>query len=501
MSPSMPTMTLAFRQQAFLIANLVNLALFVLTLGLAAFYQGWLPALMVGIPSLVLPWLLYSSFGDQLLSRMAYGISFMLFAALHIHLALGKTEVHFGIFVLLALLISFRDWRVILVAAVVIAVHHLLFMYLQFSGAPVYLVPIRDANLSTVMVHAVYVVIEAAVLMFICQRSLREGMEGQALFDVTHKLVSADQTILISSRAQDIQSRLVNKFNQVLSTLAQTVSTMESAVHNLSAESDSLLQDGHKLTNNLVNQQQAVEQIAMATRQMSDGIAQAVQLSQQMLDTAAKASNFAQTGRTAVTATIGAIDTLTTTLQGSRDKVHQMAMSTNDIKTVLEVIQSIAEQTNLLALNAAIEAARAGEQGRGFAVVADEVRTLASRTHGSTNEIKQMITRLVQGSQDSVQAVDQCLTQIEATIGFARQSDSVLDSISQQAQQVEHSAQQMTQTLLQQDQSSQQIDRSVQQLGQMSDEQSEQGQKVLKSADNVNNISYLLKNEAGRFSH
>jgi methyl-accepting chemotaxis protein len=234
---------------------------------------------------------------------------------------------------------------------------------------------------------------------------------------------------------------------------------------------------------------------------MSDGIAQAVQLSQQMLDTAAKASNFAQTGRTAVTATIGAIDTLTTTLQGSRDKVHQMAMSTNDIKTVLEVIQSIAEQTNLLALNAAIEAARAGEQGRGFAVVADEVRTLASRTHGSTNEIKQMITRLVQGSQDSVQAVDQCLTQIEATIGFARQSDSVLDSISQQAQQVEHSAQQMTQTLLQQDQSSQQIDRSVQQLGQMSDEQSEQGQKVLKSADNINNISYLLKNEAGRFSH
>jgi methyl-accepting chemotaxis protein len=97
-------------------------------------------------------------------------------------------------------------------------------------------------------------------------------------------------------------------------------------------------------------------------------------------------------------------------------------------------------------------------------------------------------------------AVDQCLTQIEATIGYAKESDAVLDTIGQQAQQVEHSAQQMTQTLLQQDQSSQQIDHSVQQLGEMSDQQSEQGRKVLKTADHVSNISQLLREEANRFS-
>lgn len=497
----MSTMILPFRQQAFLIANLVNLALFGLTLILATLYQGWLPALLVGIPSLLVPWFLYQNFGDQLLSRVAFGISFMLFAALHIHLSMGKTELHFGIFVLLALLIAFRDWQVILISALVIAVHHLLFMYLQFNGTAVYLVPQQDANLGIVVIHALYVVIEAAVLIVICKRSLREGMEGQALFDVTERLVSSDQKITISSRAQDINSRLVNKFNKVLSTLAQTVATIESSVQELSHESSNLLAEGHQLTDNLASKQQAVERIADATRQMSAGITEAVRLSQVMLDTAGQASSSADSGRKAVTATIGAIDTLTGTLQGSRDKVHQMANSTNEIKTVLEVIQSIAEQTNLLALNAAIEAARAGEQGRGFAVVADEVRTLASRTHGSTNEIKQMIARLVQGSQESVDAVDQCLTQIQTTIGFARQSDEVLDTIRQQAGQVEQTAQQMTATLQQQDQSSQQIDHSVQQLSQMSERQYEQGQKVLKSADHVSQISLLLKEEANRFSH
>jgi methyl-accepting chemotaxis protein len=497
----MPVMILAFRQQAFLIANLVNVALFLLTLLLAALFKGWLPAILVGVPSLVLPWFLYRTFGDQLLSRLAFGISFMLFAALHIHLAMGKTELHFSIFVLLALLIAFRDWQVILAAALVIAVHHLLFMYLQFNGSPVYLVPQQDANLGIVLIHALYVVIEAAVLIVICKRSLREGMEGQALFDVTDQLVSADQKIAIASRAQDINSKLVNKFNKVLSTLAQTVATIESSVQELSHESSNLLDEGHLLTDNLASKQQAVERIAAATQQMSAGIAEAVRLSQSMLDTAGRASSSAESGRKAVTATIGAIETLTGTLQGSRDKVHQMANSTNEIKTVLEVIQSIAEQTNLLALNAAIEAARAGEQGRGFAVVADEVRTLASRTHGSTNEIKQMIARLVQGSQDSVEAVDQCLTQIQTTIGYAKQSDEVLDTIRQQAGQVEQTAQQMTATLQQQDQSSQQIDRSVHQLSQMSESQYEQGQKVLKSADHVSQISLLLKAEANRFSH
>ena len=495
----MTSFQLAFRAQAFFIANLVNLALLILSLLLATLHQSWWPALLVGIPSALVPYLLYRSFGDQLLPRLSYGVSFMFFSALHIHQSMGKTELHFGIFVLLAVLIAFRCWKVILAAAVTIAVHHLLFMYLQFGGAAVYLVPQQDANLTIVLVHALYVVIEAAVLMIICKRSLREGMEGQALFDVTDQLLTQDNKILISSRARDLNSKLINKFNGVLTTLQNTVSTIDASARELQQQSSELLTEGTELSGIMTRQLAEVEKINNASRGMSDGINQAVQLSQQVLHIAQEAQQSAEGGRQTVGSTIQSIENLTSQLESSKHKVHSMAESTNEIRTVLEVIQGIAEQTNLLALNAAIEAARAGEQGRGFAVVADEVRTLASRTHGSTAEIKNMIARLVQASAESVQAVDQCLEQIGTTVGFARQSDTALQDIRNQAGAVVEAASAMTQAMDEQDEASTHIAQSISELNHMTDEQTKQGQQVLHSAASVSKITGLLTDEANRF--
>lgn len=495
----MMSFQLAFRAQAFFIANLVNMFLLLMALMLATLHQSWWPAVLIGVPSALVPYLLYRSLGDQLLSRLSYGISFMFFSALHIHQSMGKTEVHFGIFVLLAMLIAFRCWKVILAAAVTIAIHHLLFMYLQFGGSAVYLVPQQDANLQTVVIHALYVVVEAAVLIVICKRSLREGMEGQALFDVTDALLTRDNKILISSRARDINSNLIDKFNGVLNTLQNTVTTIDKSAQQLKAQSSELLEEGTALSDIMNRQLAEVETINNASRDMADGINEAVRLSQQVLHIAQQAQSSAQSGRQTVSATIVAIDSLTGQLQSSKEKVHGMAESSNEIRSVLEVIQSIAEQTNLLALNAAIEAARAGEQGRGFAVVADEVRTLASRTHGSTAEIKNMIGRLVQSSAESVQAVDKCLEQIDNTVNFARQSDTALQDISTQASAVVEAASTMTLALNEQEQASGHIAASISQLTEMTEQLTTQGQRVLHNADTVSSITGLLTGEANRF--
>ena len=123
------------------------------------------------------------------------------------------------------------------------------------------------------------------------------------------------------------------------------------------------------------------------------------------LEAVEEAHNQAVNGEKLLNNNIQRIQSLSTSIEGAADVIGLLNQETNNISSVLEVIRSVAEQTNLLALNAAIEAARAGEQGRGFAVVADEVRTLASRSHDSTAEIQQLIERLLDGADKAVKAM------------------------------------------------------------------------------------------------
>ncbi len=167
-----------FRTEAFQIANYVNAGLLVLSLVFSFIFGSWLPTLLIGLPAALIPWFLLNSLGDQQLTRISYGISYMLFAALQIHLSQGMLEMHFGIFVLLAILIAFRDYLVVLSAAGFIAVHHLLFMWLQAGGSAVFVLPPGGLSLEIVLIHAAYVVAESVVLVLICRNSLKEAQQS-----------------------------------------------------------------------------------------------------------------------------------------------------------------------------------------------------------------------------------------------------------------------------------------------------------------------------------
>ncbi|KKO46039.1 chemotaxis protein [Arsukibacterium ikkense] len=488
-----------FRVQAYSIMSVVNIGLFILALLLASWHSTWLPALLIGLPSAVLPILFYRLLGDHLLVRLSFGVSLMFFAALHIHQAAGMLEMHFGIFVLLALLIAFRDYRVILAAAVTIAVHHLLFMWLQMQDVGVFLVPVQSLSLGIIMVHAAFVVVEAAVLIVISRHSYREAEVGQSLFDATEKLLTSDGKVELTHRCVDLNSRVINNFNAVFDTLQKTLTTIEQQSTTLKKESGILRAEGDALAVSMRNEMTEVERIAAATEQMSHSIQDVFNLSQQVLQFSKAAERAADEGKTSVSNTISSVQQLANQLSDTGRTVNDVANATVDIRKVLDVIQSIAEQTNLLALNAAIEAARAGEQGRGFAVVADEVRTLASRTRGSTDEIKQMIERLVDNSAQSVTVVKRSIEQLEDTRQHAEQSGQLLQTILDQARQVADSSDTMANALQQQSASSNEVAQSVQQLNQMTSEQNALGIKVLQSADSLEQITVALSQESAKF--
>jgi methyl-accepting chemotaxis protein len=142
-----------------------------------------------------------------------------------------------------------------------------------------------------------------------------------------------------------------------------------------------------------------------------------------------QSENSARIGMERVTQTIASIEHLSQAVQGTSLEIEQLATQTENIAKVLDVIRAIAEQTNLLALNAAIEAARAGEQGRGFAVVADEVRALAHRTQVSTQEIEQMIKNVQSGSESAVSSMKQTDLEAMATLKIAREAGVAISEI------------------------------------------------------------------------
>ncbi len=178
-------------------------------------------------------------------------------------------------------------------------------------------------------------------------------------------------------------------------------------------------------------QQAETEQLAAAINEMSSTVAEVARNAASAEKEAQNVDQSMHAGMDMVDRTVAGIQELSHEVDKATTVLDELKSESNDIGTVLDVIKGIAEQTNLLALNAAIEAARAGEQGRGFAVVADEVRTLASRTQDSTQEIQSMIERLQAGANKAVQVMNGSKSKVEQSVDQSNATGEALASISE----------------------------------------------------------------------
>ena len=276
--------------------------------------------------------------------------------------------------------------------------------------------------------------------------------------------------------------KLQNVMSQVISDSANLVG-VASHLNSISvSSSDSALQ-----------QQTQIEQVATAMNEMTATASEVATNARSAANAAQNAEGDVNSGMAIVKQTVSSINSLANEVERANDVIRTLQSDSEEIGSVLDVIRGIAEQTNLLALNAAIEAARAGEQGRGFAVVADEVRTLASRTQQSTAEIQAMIEKLQKGANDAVTVMEESHIQARNSVDQASKTGQALEKITSAVNTINQMNLQISNGAEQQTEVAYEIDVSLNKINQASHESVSNAGEASQENANLNQLASHLQ--------
>lgn len=281
----------------------------------------------------------------------------------------------------------------------------------------------------------------------------------------------------------------------VILNVTNKLDRVEDAGSILAGAASEMSYDSKDLSDEMKKQYASIDQVAAAVNEMTATVSEVAHNTAEASRAAESASAEAQDGALQSTNAIGAIEMLDSEIKAATQTIEHVKQESNSIGTVLDVIRGIAEQTNLLALNAAIEAARAGEQGRGFAVVADEVRTLATRTSDSTTEIESMVKSLDQKTTDAVEKMHIATEQASISVDSVEQAAMSLGEIAGSIQNITSMNQQVAEATKQQSEVSEDINQNITAIQQIaegvvesSSDISETSERVLREVSELNKL-------------
>ncbi|WP_421957964.1 methyl-accepting chemotaxis protein [Pseudomonas ovata] len=286
---------------------------------------------------------------------------------------------------------------------------------------------------------------------------------------------------------------------QMSSGLSRIVSGLQAGIEQLASSAHDLSTVTEHTNLEVNSQKEETEQVATAMNQMTATVHDVARNAEQAALAAQSADEKVGTGQAVVRQSLQRIEQLANASSAASQSIENLSAQVQDIDQVLGVIKSVAEQTNLLALNAAIEAARAGEQGRGFAVVADEVRALARRTQQSTAEIEQLVASLRNGARVSVEQIQSSSELVRLAVSDARQTESALGSIATAVSTIEQMNQQIAAAAEQQSSVAEEINRSVTSIRSSADQSALAMQGNATSSVELAALGAQLKGMVGHF--
>ena len=308
-----------------------------------------------------------------------------------------------------------------------------------------------------------------------------------------------DLTKRIQKTSNDELGDVVDWFNQFVDKLHNSITDVVKSIEpltSLSADLGSLTSETLSIS---ANQNEATEQVSLVVEEMVSSVKAVSNNANSASEAANEADKAAKDGRDIVTKTVASINGLAEEVERAGEVIRKLEADTGNVGTILDVIKGIAEQTNLLALNAAIEAARAGEQGRGFAVVADEVRTLASRTQDSTQEIQKVIEELQTAARSAVDVMGQSKQRAQASVEHAAQTGESLAAITERVSAITEMNRQIASAAEEQERAAYSIKENVLGIKETSETAMRSIQKVEEASLSLVDISGNLQRVTGEF--
>lgn len=369
-------------------------------------------------------------------------------------------------------------------------------------GSGVYLDTIDNTfsqQRTIIVINVVIMIVVVVLFSYFIGRSILTPtrLAAEMMKDISQG--EGDLTRSLNDSGNDEISQLSRSFNLFVSKIRESLVLVAKSANDVNEHAHAV-DDSSKTSQSFIElQNDSSTQVAAAMEQMTHQIHDVSRNAEAAEQAANDAASNASTGKNVVSKTITAIETLSSNIETVSKVTADLAQESNNIGSVLDVIRSIAEQTNLLALNAAIEAARAGEHGRGFAVVADEVRTLASRTGKSTDEIQAMIAKLQEGAKAAVEAVKSSQEISISTVEQASSANASLDEIDRLVSVITDMNGQIARATEQQTSAADEVNLRINDLSQSTEQSLGNTKDLTRASDKLKQSSVELSSVVSRF--